>query len=396
MSPTSTAGGGGSGVISLLLALAVIAGVVYYFAVVRGAKQSITTPWQPAQVLRQAVQEIGAERKWVVTGHTQDYATFTRAGTKSCALGCLLLWLFFIPGVLYLVFAGKSQVLTVSVFRELDGTTTVQLSANGGQAAARGRRFLKHIPRVPPQVDAQRPQVAWAAAGASPSTQPASPRFAAAPPVTRSPMASPPVWSGTPSAVGPLAGNPRGPAPTAYLPTPPAPPPPPPAAPPSAAAPASSDAPPVAAWPTASAPAWSGVPSPASPPPRDPLGPPPALHPQVPSAPPLPPPTAPPRPAPSAPSPAPPYGTSTMANSPAWSGTPAAASQPPGNPRAVTPVARPQATSPVPAPPPPPLPLAAAPSVATAPRRCPRCQFALPAASRFCPQCGTFLQDGIS
>jgi hypothetical protein len=96
MTPPNTASGGGSGVIALVLILAVVAGVAYYVAVVRGAKQSITTPWQPSQVLRQAVQEIGAERKWVVTGHTQDYATFTRAGTKSCALGCLLLWLFFI------------------------------------------------------------------------------------------------------------------------------------------------------------------------------------------------------------------------------------------------------------------------------------------------------------
>ena len=240
-----------------------------------------------------------------------------------------------------------------------------------------------------------RPQTVGASAAMTPSRRPAAPGFPAPPPVAAATIGNPPIWSTIPPVAGQPARDARGPAPIAYLPMGSAPPPPP-SAPPRAAAMAFSAAPLMAAWPTASPPAWSGVPSRASPPPRDPLGPAPAFHPQMPSAPPLPPSMAPPRPAPSAPSPAPPYGTSTMANSPAWTGTPAAASQPPGNPRAVTPVARPQATSTVPAPPPPPLPLAAAPSVAAAPRRCPRCQFALPVASCFCPQCGTSLQDGIS
>jgi hypothetical protein len=393
MTPPNTASGGGSGVIALVLILAVVAGVAYYVAVVRGAKQSITTPWQPSQVLRQAVQEIGAERKWVVTGHTQDYATFTRAGTKSCALGCLLLWLFFIPGVLYLVFAGKSQVLTVSVFRELDGTTTVQLSASGGQAAARGRRFLQHIPHAVPQVDAQRPQVAWAAAGASPSPQPAAPGFPARPPLARSTMTAPPVWSGTPSAGSQPAGASRGPAPTAYLPMVPAPPPPPPA-PPRAAGPQLPAAPPVAAWPTASPPAWSGTPSAVSQPVGGPRGPAPTAYlPMVPAPPP--PPPAPPRAAgPQLPA-APPVAAWPTASPPAWSGTPSAAGPLPRDPRRPAPASYPQVTSAPPPPPPPPPPLPAAPTVPTAPRVCPRCHSVISVPSPFCPQCGTGLQGGI-
>lgn len=62
--------GGGSGLITVVILLALIGGVFWYFLKARGGgKQAVKTSWPPVQVIRQAVQEIGAERRWVATVH---------------------------------------------------------------------------------------------------------------------------------------------------------------------------------------------------------------------------------------------------------------------------------------------------------------------------------------
>lgn len=134
--------------VTVVILLALVGGVFWYFLKMRGdGKQAVKTSWPPAQVIRQAVQEIGAERRWVVTGHTEDYVTFTRTGKTNLLLAFVLLWFFIIPAILYLVLSGKSQTLTFSVFAELDGATSVQMSSNGKKAESRGRRFLANLPK---------------------------------------------------------------------------------------------------------------------------------------------------------------------------------------------------------------------------------------------------------
>lgn len=142
--------GGGSSLIAVVILLALIGGGFWYFLKTRGgSKQAVKTTWPSAQVIRQAVQEIGAERRWVVTGHTQDFVTFTRSGKTSWLLAFILLWFAIIPAILYLVLSGKSQTLTINVFAEPDGATSVQMSFNGTRAASRGRRFLASLPKPP-------------------------------------------------------------------------------------------------------------------------------------------------------------------------------------------------------------------------------------------------------
>src|SRR3954470_4121382 len=138
---------------SALIALLVLAGIgtsIYLFVESNTHSKDVVRTTLPAsQIMRQAIQEIGAERKWTATGHAPDFANFTVNRRASCLIALLLACFFIIPGILYMVLGGKSQTLSLNVFPEPDGTNTVQASSSGGEAKRRGRRFLRGRPHPP-------------------------------------------------------------------------------------------------------------------------------------------------------------------------------------------------------------------------------------------------------
>jgi hypothetical protein len=130
--------------------IAAVAALAYWYADSRSAREVRLTDMAPEQIIRRAVQEIGAERRWTATGHSRDYASFAYRRHASCLVSLLLLLLFVIPGIVYALVYRKTQTLTINVFAEADGTSTVAVSGSGGAANARGRRFLDGLPEIAP------------------------------------------------------------------------------------------------------------------------------------------------------------------------------------------------------------------------------------------------------
>jgi len=170
----------------VLLALCAIGTVIYLFVESNThGKDVVRTTLPASQIMRQAIQEIGAERKWTATGHSQDFANFSINRRASCLVAILLAFFWIIPGVLYMLLGGKTQTLSLNIFPEPDGTNTVQASSSGGEAKRRGRRFLRGLPQQPaltPQEAAVVPSLAPEGASTPILPPPAPP--AALPPVS--------------------------------------------------------------------------------------------------------------------------------------------------------------------------------------------------------------------
>jgi hypothetical protein len=160
------------GTVITLLVLAGIAGAIYYYFETQATKDVVKTTFPPSQIIRQAVQDIGSQRRYTATGHSSDFASFTFKQHANCGIAIVFAIFFVIPGILYFLIASRTQSLSINVFPEPDGTTSVQVSASGGETKRRGKRFLRSLPAAS-TVAAGRMQPALAGSASTSSTTPA-------------------------------------------------------------------------------------------------------------------------------------------------------------------------------------------------------------------------------
>lgn len=164
--------------ILIILVLLGIAGAIYYYFDTQATKDGVTTTLPASQIVRQAVQEIGTERRWTATGHSSDYASFTFKQHANCGIAIIFTFFFVVPGILYFLIASRTQTLNISVFPESDETSSVQISASGGDSKRRGKRFLRGLPQQPtvtPQQAKAPPSAAPEGAALTVGDQPRTP-----------------------------------------------------------------------------------------------------------------------------------------------------------------------------------------------------------------------------
>lgn len=135
----------------VILVLGAVAASIYLIAESRGGTETITVNRDPAEIIALAVAQVPGgtasfRSSWMPAGHTDRSASFVYKRRPSILLAFVLLWFLIVPGILYLVFGGKSQTLQVDVLGgSAEGMTTVQVAASGGTARRRGRRFLSQV-----------------------------------------------------------------------------------------------------------------------------------------------------------------------------------------------------------------------------------------------------------
>lgn len=135
----------------ILLLLGGVAASIYFIAESRGGVESATVDRNPTEVISLAVAQVpvgtaSLRSSWMPAGHAERSASFVYKRRPSILLAFLLLWLFVVPGILYIVFGGKSQTLQVDILSTPgEGATLVQVASTGGVARRRGRKFLDQI-----------------------------------------------------------------------------------------------------------------------------------------------------------------------------------------------------------------------------------------------------------
>ncbi len=133
-----------------VLLLGAVAASIYFIAESRGGVESATVGRDPAEIISLALAQVpggtaSLRSSWMPAGHTDRSASFVYKRRPSILLAFVLLWFFIVPGILYLVFGGKSQTLQVDVLGAEGGMTTVQVAASGALTRRRGRRFLSQV-----------------------------------------------------------------------------------------------------------------------------------------------------------------------------------------------------------------------------------------------------------
>ncbi len=84
---------------------------------------------------------------FALAGREENRVAFSRNKGPDLALGCILLWLFIIPGIIYFILAkGETVYTTVSVEPTDDGRTRVTFSSDERGDEQVVRQFLSTLP----------------------------------------------------------------------------------------------------------------------------------------------------------------------------------------------------------------------------------------------------------
>jgi hypothetical protein len=127
--------------VTFFILLVVIAAIAALVVLRKGEAARFETQAAPSQVIMAATAAVGTGKRWSVTHQTDNSVTFNYVKKPSKLIALIGILFFFVPGVVYLMLAGKKETLSFMIDRST-GNTIVQATSNGykGKAAARGVR----------------------------------------------------------------------------------------------------------------------------------------------------------------------------------------------------------------------------------------------------------------
>jgi hypothetical protein len=143
------------GPIELLLLLVLVGGAA---AIVggRGGVLRFETSAAPAEVTATAITLVATHRRWATLSQTESAVTFAYHRPPSKLLAFLLLLCFLVPGIVYLVLAGKRESLSIATTVR-DERTAVQATANGWRGRQASRALERQLSAVIPTSPARTP-----------------------------------------------------------------------------------------------------------------------------------------------------------------------------------------------------------------------------------------------
>jgi hypothetical protein len=133
-----------------VLILIVIAGAIAaYFSLKSGETIRFETSSNPRQVTMAAVSVVAGKRRWQTLSQGDGSANFAYRKGPNMLIALIGLFFFLIPGIVYLVLAGKKEALAVNTDDSTPGMTLVQVSSNGWRGKSAGRALRAQVGLVP-------------------------------------------------------------------------------------------------------------------------------------------------------------------------------------------------------------------------------------------------------
>src|SRR5664279_869478 len=128
-----------------LIVIVVIAAIVAYVMFKRGETIRFETSSNPRQVTMAAVGLVATKRRWQTLAQGDGWANFVyhKGPNKLVALVGLLF--FVVPGIIYIVLAGKKEALAVNTDDSVSGMTVVQVASNGFRGKFAGRALRAQL-----------------------------------------------------------------------------------------------------------------------------------------------------------------------------------------------------------------------------------------------------------
>jgi hypothetical protein len=130
---------------SVLIVLILIAAVVAFFILRSGENLRFETPSDPHRVIMAAVGIVGAKRRWQTMTQSDHEANFQYHKRPKVLVAIILLLCFLIPGIVYMLLAGKRESLVLTTDSGTAGMTIVQITSNGYRGKAAGRALQRQV-----------------------------------------------------------------------------------------------------------------------------------------------------------------------------------------------------------------------------------------------------------
>jgi hypothetical protein len=130
---------------SVLIVLVLIASVVAFFMLRSGENLRFETSSDPHRVVMAAVGIVGAKRRWEIMAQSDRSTNFKYHKRPKILVAIILLLCFLIPGIVYVLLAGKRESLVVNIDAGTAGMTVVQITSNGFRGKAAGRALQRQV-----------------------------------------------------------------------------------------------------------------------------------------------------------------------------------------------------------------------------------------------------------
>jgi hypothetical protein len=131
--------------ILVLLVLAVGAAVTTFLMLRSGENLRFETSLDPHRVVMTTVGIVAAKRRWATVAQTNYSASFRFHRRPKILPAIILLSFFLIPGIVYVVLAGKRESLIVNIDSGTTGMAVVQITSNGFRGKAAGRDLERQV-----------------------------------------------------------------------------------------------------------------------------------------------------------------------------------------------------------------------------------------------------------
>jgi hypothetical protein len=128
-----------------LFPFVLIGAVVAFFVLRRGESIRFTTVARPANVVMTAIGTVGTKRRWATVTQSEQQVAFAYSKGANWLIALPLMFLFIVPGIVYLVLAGKRESLNVFIEGLGDGSSTVQVTSNGYRGKFAGRALRSQL-----------------------------------------------------------------------------------------------------------------------------------------------------------------------------------------------------------------------------------------------------------
>lgn len=130
---------------SVLIVLILIAAVVAFFVMRSGENLRFETSSDPHRVIMAAVGIVGAKRRWQTMAQSDHGANFQYHKGPNVLVAIILLLCFVIPGIVYVLIAGKRESLVLTIDSGTAEMTVVQITSNGFRGKAAGRALQRQV-----------------------------------------------------------------------------------------------------------------------------------------------------------------------------------------------------------------------------------------------------------
>jgi hypothetical protein len=126
------------------ITLVLIGAVVALVILRKGEAARFETQAAPSQVIMAATAAVATGKRWSVAHQTDNSVTFTYAKGPNKLIALIGLCFFFVPGIVYIMLAGKKETLSFLVDRST-GNTLVQAVSNGYKGKFAAREVMKQM-----------------------------------------------------------------------------------------------------------------------------------------------------------------------------------------------------------------------------------------------------------